>query len=1179
MPKNDVHHLKIGALNCHGLHDKIDCPEVQSLISSCDIFGVSETWFGENDKADVDGFQFYPLNRKKCKGPTKGGIGLFYKNNLKEHIKLQDDISCENFMWCKLSKNYFRFQEDLYVCVVYIPPESSTREKKLNMDHFSHLKDITKSISSESIILMGDFNARTSNLQDVFRGENEEEYMDQVDFFSQIDTHRTNQDNTINKYGRLLSEYCMATRSYIANGRTIGDLKGRLTCHENNGSSTVDYAVLSEGLKNFVRSFTVLDPDTGSDHSAIRLTMTLPLKPNIKKIAMTTLSPRIVWNEETKTHMVHKLTSPNALKQVKELEHKVEADKDNINEVLSHLVKLITPDNTPRKKKPHSNKKKPPKKWYDSSCHEMSKRLKNCAKLLANSPSNPHLRGSFCKTRKEYKKLLKLKKREWRNSMISKLENLERDKPKEYWKIINELREKKHKEVSFNAENFIKFFENLFSKTEQNKSEDEVEKFITETLNKAETLSEPDFTFEELLSAIKLLKNNKAAGPDRIPAEILKACPPHILKLLLKIMNKIKHKSIYPEKWALGITSLLFKEGDDEDPNNYRAITVSDALSKVFAIMLNARIEKWTRENEVICKEQIGFEKKARPSDHLLVIKTLIDTYTNTGQKLFACFVDFQKAFDSVWRTGLFYQLIKYGMNLKIIKILKDMYDKTSICLKLNGKLTHSFKTYRGVRQGCNLSPKLFNILINDIPKIFDDSCKPVKLGSVKLNCLMYADDLVLLSSSEAGLQECLRRLHQYTKKCHLTINMKKTKIIAFNKNGHFPKCLFYLGDQIIETTKSYKYLGSIITNTGNFKQNEQNLKKKGLRASYLISKISLQAKPSTSIKIYEKVVEPILMYNCEVSLAYAPKCWNFERFKSRMWELGAEVNMVTLSFLRQLLGVHKKTPNLAIMGETGKYPLSLKVYIQIFKYWSRLSTSKNELLKASMEANMMLDQQGHQNWLKVIQYLLKVTNITWCPNENEVESRKAVKSFEQNLKKTYHSWWTEKMTSLDNRKLSFFFTYKKIFKFEKYLDAMPRPIRKFTTRLRTSSHNYPVEVLRYNRQKIEREDRKCTICNSNQVGDEIHYLLNCTNQNISKIRKIHIEELRKTIDQFQNFTETCMIQYCLVLNDERIIEGMTKYIKTVAEAYNEELMENPIKQPTTTRYGRLIKKPTKLNL
>ena len=82
---------------------------------------------------------------------------------------------------------------------------------------------------------------------------------------------------------------------------------------------------------------------------------------------------------------------------------------------------------------------------------------------------------------------------------------------------------------------------------------------------------------------------------------------------------------------------------------------------------------------------------------------------------------------------------------------------------------------------------------------------------------------------------------------------MKKTKIIAFYKNGHIPKSLFYLGDQVVEKTKSYKYLGSIITNTGNFNLNEINLKKKGLRASYFISKIGVHAKPSSSIKIFEK--------------------------------------------------------------------------------------------------------------------------------------------------------------------------------------------------------------------------------------------------------------------------------------------------------------------------------------
>ena len=180
-------------------------------------------------------------------------------------------------------------------------------------------------------------------------------------------------------------------------------------------------------------------------------------------------------------------------------------------------------------------------------------------------------------------------------------------------------------------------------------------------------------------------------------------------------------------------------------------------------------------------------------------------------------------------------------------------------------------------------------------------------------------------------------------------------------------------------------------------------------------------------------------------------------------------------------------------------------------------------------------------------------------------------------------------MTSVDNRKLSFFYTYKKTFKFEPYLDAVPRHIRLFTTRLRTSSHNYPVEVLRYikdrkkgrknNEPAIERQDRKCTICNNNQVGDELHYLLKCTNNNILNTRKTHMEELRKAVDQFHSFSDDNMIQYCLLLNDERIYSGMTKYIRAIAEAYKEETMDKDTKPNVTTRCGRLVKKPVKLNL
>ena len=124
-----------------------------------------------------------------------------------------------------------------------------------------------------------------------------------------------------------------------------------------------------------------------------------------------------------------------------------------------------------------------------------------------------------------------------------------------------------------------------------------------------------------------------------------------------------------------------------------------------------------------------------------------------------------------------------------------------------------------------------------DIPGIFDDLCAPALLGQIKINCLMYADDLVLLSESKNGLQNCLNKLHEYTLKWGLKLNIKKTKILIFQNGGRRETNCFHFGHRGIDIEKSYKYLGTIITDTGNFKTNEVNLKRRGLRASYIIMK------------------------------------------------------------------------------------------------------------------------------------------------------------------------------------------------------------------------------------------------------------------------------------------------------------------------------------------------------
>ena len=108
-----------------------------------------------------------------------------------------------------------------------------------------------------------------------------------------------------------------------------------------------------------------------------------------------------------------------------------------------------------------------------------------------------------------------------------------------------------------------------------------------------------------------------------------------------------------------------------------------------------------------------------------------------------------------MWRNGLFYKLINCGFSTKILGILKSLYDDTLSCVKLSRGLTNSFKSSVGVRQGCNVSPILFNIFINDLIELFspsDHSCFPVKLKSVFLNCLLCADDLILMSETETGI-------------------------------------------------------------------------------------------------------------------------------------------------------------------------------------------------------------------------------------------------------------------------------------------------------------------------------------------------------------------------------------------------------------------------------------------
>ena len=164
------------------------------------------------------------------------------------------------------------------------------------------------------------------------------------------------------------------------------------------------------------------------------------------------------------------------------------------------------------------------------------------------------------------------------------------------------------------------------------------------------------------------------------------------------------------------------------------------------------------------------------------------------------------------------------------------MYSKTTCFVKLGSKRTKTFDYNRGVRQGCILSPLLFNLYLNDLPKLLEQTSftDPIYINKdLKISSLFYADDLVLLSHSRQGLQNSLNTLSRFCSKWHMKINKKKSKVMIFSNKKLSKPPTFNINSKPIDQVEDYTYLGVKITATGNFSPHLRQIRDKALHAFF----------------------------------------------------------------------------------------------------------------------------------------------------------------------------------------------------------------------------------------------------------------------------------------------------------------------------------------------------------
>ena len=477
------------------------------------------------------------------------------------------------------------------------------------------------------------------------------------------------------------------------------------------------------------------------------------------------------------------------------------------------------------------------------------------------------------------------------------------------------------------------------------------------------------------------------------------------------------------------------------------------------------------------------------------------------------------------------------------------MYHGCESCIKTDGVLSKLFQCETGVRQGDVLSPNLFNIYINDLPDIFKNDTDSPKLGEHFINCLMYADDLVLLSLSAGGLQGKLDKLNEYCQQWDLSINIKKTKVMLMSvKNGPLPNVKLNIGGTTIDWVDSYKYLGIEVHSNGDMLAATKNLCVRGWKAAFKIKSTfkGLDVNPVMRMKLFDVLVKPIICYGSEVwgPLNNLSTCKSIDQLWIRMAKLPVENFQV--KFCKGVLNVQPKACNAAVMGELGRFPMFLYIIKSMLRYYGHMSDLKNErpLLAAASAEDEIL--KGNKSWRGNLDKILNIFGYKLSTDRN-LESQ-----LMSTMKKKYIEYWNKSLGNKDDNsgKLYLYRKIKSSFNVEPYLKQIrKRKFRRAMTALRISAHNLDIETGRYAAKKsefVKREERHCSLCiehNIKIMGDEIHAVLVCPS--LQKERKIILEFIGDLYPNFKTLNDKDKLIFMLTCENE-CLQKVCRYVHLV---------------------------------
>ena len=1107
--------LTVGCWNIEGIYEKVNSVKISKLtqpfffeiLKRHDILCLQETHVGKDEVLpSFDGYNVIP----HCRGISSnnrffGGMLVFFKASIKNGIKFGHSID-EDALEMRLCNSFFGLRNDVNVIFTYASPYDSphTKSKPANI-----LEKIESEYIATSTIIMGDLNGRTET-EDDFVDDQNDKYspINDSDIYTKDcpEERRENMDNhLVDEQGKIILSLCKSTCMRILNGRANGDKNGKLTRYPSNlkyRPSTIDYALCGKDMMGGINSFSVLPYNGLSDHCCISLNIAINAEFN---------SPFPTMAKQKGTQLINKKTQ---VKFDKTLEHVyIQALKDDPNisilqatiaqscqnresidniiiQVNDMLLGAAKKASLIKKSKSLLPKKKENShKWYDKECKASQRILRQQSKKLSEYPFDKKVRHDYVKARNRYKSICRKAESTARHKLTQKLMNLGQTDPKLFWNTIKEMnnwgKTKNDPTNDIDADKWIQYFRKLLND----------DKSTRPTIDNQPPTFEPTLDskikIKELRDALNCLKSGKACSLDDILGEYLKLFGENFEEILLRIINTIFFEKIYPSQWTSNFLRPIFKKGSTKDPDNYRGLAIGSAFAKLFSFILLNRLTEFIDIKKLISPQQIGFMKGKGTSDHIFLLQTIVEKVVRMNKnKLYAVFIDFKKAYDTVNRGFLYEKLKNLGINGIFMRNIEAMYERTEYCLKLKGGHTPPILSNLGLKQGCPLSPMLFNLYIDDIKNIFDEQCDPVSMQNVKISHFLYADDLVILSQSKTGLQRCLDKTHEFAKTNLLTISVKKSKTMVFNQPGKFIRDTFRLGNEMMEAVQEFCYLGVDIKCSGTVKHAANILNDKGNKAlrplMCVIARFKIPVK--TAMNLFHTYISPILLYNTEILSIFSDN--DIKKYKNDSIYQGTATSKIDIShrnFLKYIMGVSKSCPSIALYGDSGEIPLSLKSYRLTLNYWHRLTKlTDDSLAKTALLENVAL----RTNWIVTIEKLLNTLKLP-----DKIGNHNKFKAASKNaLEAGWRKWWKQSLGDPQLSRLKFYQKIKEEYGYEEYLNTPNFEKRKLISKLRCSDHVLEIERGRHKPANTRKpvEERKCVYCEKGEVEDEKHFLYTC---------------------------------------------------------------------------------------